>query len=243
MITYKEFAIREKLLEIDDYDDVVTSIDLILENCLTYSGEINESINDFISRLSPSVKAKIEFVKELASKLSMNLKNLLILFKNKYLFDFFKKMKFSVSKIVNIVKDGYKLYNDLIKLITEYMSKNKIAKFAEKNIKELDKFLLKHPLVKRSSGLVVAGLLIWIWYNMAFSGRPDSDFDNTSIFDALSGNYSLADLFSGPSGIELISLLAIGLYGISFPWPGSSAHMKFVASIIFSAAKKLKIKI
>jgi len=219
-------------LDEKDYQEFNEALDLIINS----DGLINEGI---LEVLSDKVKAGIGFIKNLGTYLKVNFVDLLKLFKEKIIFSFFTKIKWSISKLCSIVKDGYNLYKDLIDVIAEYISKNDIVKWTTQNLKNLDDYLKSHPLAKRASGLVIAGLLIYVWVNMiSFIGDVDFDFDQSSILGALSGDYTLEDLFGSTNGVKMLMFIGMNaLTGVSFPWPGST-WVLFTISILYTVSRK-----
>lgn len=176
------------------------------------------------------------FVQELKNKLSVKLTDLLSLFKNKLVFKFFAKIKFSMNFLYKLVKKGFKAYKDVIKAIGEYVASTKVGKWTEDKLKDLDAFLAKHPKTKRIAGLAVAGILVYIWLNMTFTGNADYDFDMGDMIMALGGGFTLSTLFAGPEGMALLTLFATGMLGLSFPWPGPQ-HVQFIGAVIYGCAK------
>jgi len=225
-ITFQQY-----LLEQEKYD-YFKAIQL-LEN------ELNESIFD---KLSTGIKNKIEFIKTLAKSVKQDVSKIIPLLKNKQIFKFFAKVKFSLSKLFNILKKGYKLYSKLEKIIADYVADSKVVKWTQNELSKLDSFLSEHPMLKRFSGLIVAGLLVYIWLNMSFTPDFTYSMDFTDIILALGGTFSLSDIFAGPEGVKLLTYFATGaLLGLSFPWPGpTSVH--FVGGVLYSLAKQFKIK-
>ena len=185
----------------------------------------------------PSSLKKIwSFVKELKDLVKVKLLDLVKLFKNKIVFKFFAKIKFSMTKLFSIVKAGFKAYKQVIKAIGEYIASTKVGRWTEDKLKDLDAFLAKHPKTKRIAGLAVAGILIYIWLNMTFTGNADYDFDMTDMIMALGGGFTLSTLFAGPEGMALLTLFATGVIGLSFPWPGPQ-HIQFVGAVLYGSAK------
>ena len=204
------------------------------------AGILNEGIFD---KLSSGVKQKIDFIKEIANKVSQySMTDLLVIFKDSRVFDFFKAIKFSFEYLFNILKKGFKAYKDLEKAITQFLSDNRIIRWTKDKLEILDKFLEEHPVLKKISGVAVAGILIYIWLNMAYNPDLEYSMDWSDIIGALSGDYSIADLFASDAGVKMLLLFATGtLLGLSFPWPGpQSAHM--IGGIIYGLYKTLKIK-
>ncbi len=176
------------------------------------------------------------FIKELASKVSLKLVDLVKLFLDKTVFKFFAKIKFSMEWLFKLVKKGFKAYKDVIKAIGDYLASTKVGKWTEEKLKALDAFLKKHPKTKRIAGMAVAGILIYIWLNMTFTGNADYDFDMGDMILALGGGFTLSTLFAGPEGMALLTLFATGMIGLSFPWPGPQ-HFQFVGAVLYGSAK------
>ena len=142
----------------------------------------------------------------------------------------------SMAKLFSIVKAGFKAYKQVIKAIGEYMASTKVGRWTEDKLKDLDAFLAKHPKTKRIAGLAVAGILIYIWLNMTFTGNADYDFDMGDMIMALGGGFTLSTIFAGPDGMALLTLFATGVIGLSFPWPGPQ-HIQFVGAVLYGSAK------
>lgn len=176
------------------------------------------------------------FLKELKDIVKVKIMDLAKLFMNKLVFKFFAKIKFSMKYLYNLVKKGFKAYKEVIKAIGEYLSKTKVGKWTEDKLKDLDAFLAKHPKTKRIAGMAVAGILIYIWLNMTFTGNADYDFDMGDMILALGGGFTLSTLFAGPEGMALLTLFVTGVIGLSFPWPGPQ-HFQFIGAILYGSAK------
>lgn len=176
------------------------------------------------------------FLKELKDIVKVKIMDLAKLFMNKLVFKFFAKIKFSMKYLYNLVKKGFKAYKEVIKAIGEYLSKTKVGKWTEDKLKDLDAFLAKHPKTKRIAGMAVAGILIYIWLNMTFTGNADYDFDMGDMILALGGGFTLSTLFAGPEGMALLILFVTGVIGLSFPWPGPQ-HFQFIGAVLYGSAK------
>jgi hypothetical protein len=199
--------------------------------------KLNEQCHVVNEIVIPSRLKKIwGFIKELGKKVSLKMVDLVKLFLNKTVFKFFAKIKFSMEWLFKLVTKGFKAYKDVIKAIGEYLASTKIGKWTEDKLKDLDAFLAKHPKTKRIAGMAVAGILIYIWLNMTFTGNADYDFDMTDMILALGGGFTLSTLFAGPEGMALLTLFATGVIGLSFPWPGPQ-HFQFIGAVLYGSAK------
>lgn len=200
--------------------------------------------NGMLSEFSiPSFLSKqYNFVKDLASELSVGIKEVAKLFMNKTVFNFFSKIKWSFDYVFDLAKKGLAIYRQVLDAIGEYISKTKVGKWTEDKLEDLDNFLKNHPKIKRIAGIGVAALLIYIWFNMTFTGDFDYDFNLMDVLAALGGKFSLSQIFAGKDGMKLLLLFATGMIGLSFPWPGP-ASIKFLTAVVKSIANWAKIRL
>jgi hypothetical protein len=114
-----------------------------------------------------------------------------------------------------------------------------ITKWTDAVIKELDTFLATHPKIKMISGIAVAGFMAYQYVNMmSMTGDVEFDFDVSSILGALTGSYSLIDLFGGTAGLKMLLLFVTNLHKASFPWPGNeNGWLLFTAAVVYTVAK------
>lgn len=201
---------------------------------------IDDTLNEFLSAITGKLKKYYDFIKDLAEKAKIGVKDIAELLKNKGVFEFFKKIGFSIKRLFDIVKNGFKYYRDLQRAIAEYIAETKVAKWTAEKIKDLDEFLKRHPKTKRLVGVAVGAILLYIWLNMSFTGDFDYDFDQSTLISALMGNFSLADIFTGPDGIKLLTLFITGSF-LSFPWPGPQTAL-FIVSLIYGLAKTFNVR-
>ena len=219
MKSYIEYD-RDSLQEEADYYSALRIIE---------SGyALNEGILD---RLTSGVKSKLDFIKTFASYAQMKLEDIVVLFKDSRVFKFFNAIRFNLATLWKYVKTGLDAYTKIQRAIAEYIAKTKIVKWTTEALDGLDKFLQAHPVIGRIGGVAVAGMLLYIWLNMSFTGDFKYDFDFADILAAIGGKYSLATIFGGTEGTRMLLLFATGMIGLSFPWPGPT-HVKFAVALI-----------
>jgi hypothetical protein len=222
-----------KLYTVEDYEYICFKS--IMKEVIE-GGMINEfSIPSFLSK-------QYDFVKDLASNISVNIKDLAKLFMNRSVFNFFSKIKWSFEFVFDLAKKGLKIYREVLDAIGEYVAKTKVGKWTEDTLNDLDNFLKTHPKIKRIAGIGVAALLIYIWFNMTFTGDFEYDFNLADVLAALGGKFSLSQIFAGKDGMKLLLLFATGVIGLSFPWPGPTS-VKFLTAVVKSIAQWAKIKL
>lgn len=105
---------------------------------------------------------------------------------------------------------------------------------------KIDEFFDRHPFIKKVSGPLVAGALLYQWNNMSFSGHFHSDFDVTQMLEAIHGKFSLTDIIATPEGAKGMTQLIFGLAtgkalgsSITFPW-----KLGMTAALVYTGAKK-----
>jgi hypothetical protein len=224
---------RIKLYTVEEYEYIQFKA---LMKEVVDNGMLNEfSIPSFLSK-------QYNFVKDLASQLSVSIKDLAKLFMNKSVFNFFSKIKWSFQYVFDLAKRGFGIYREVLNVIGEYISKTKVGKWTEDKLRDLDNFLKNHPKIKRIAGVGVAALLIYIWFNMTFTGDFEYDFNLVDVLAALGGKFSLTQIFAGKDGMKLLLLFATGVIGLSFPWPGPTS-IKFLTAVIKSIAEWAKMRL
>lgn len=220
-----------------DYYDYHRAI-FLLEN--SENGIITEGI---LHSLSAAIRGKIAFIKEIAEVLKVSLDKILEFFKDGRIFNFFKSMEFSFEKLWKILKQGYEAYITIQKVIASYVASQGVVKWTKGKLHELDLFLQDHPLLKKFGGLVVGGILLYIWLNMSFTGDFEFDMNFDDIMLALSGRYSLGDLFASEEGVRMLMLFATGvLTTATFPWP-KQPLVPLIVGVMTSIQRLIKKKI
>lgn len=199
-----------------------------------------DQLNEFIGAITGKLKKYYNFMKELADTIKVGVKEIIELLKNKGVFTFFSRIGFSLKKMFDLVKSGFKYYRDLQGAIAEYMASTKVVQWTTEKLKQLDEFLAKHPNVKRFAGLAVGAMLLYIWLNMSFTGDFDYDFDQSTLIGALLGKFTISSIFAGPEGIKLLTLFVTGTL-FSFPWPGPQGAL-FVGSMLYGLAKTFNVR-
>ena len=242
--SFRDIAMRNEDVELYEFSKAIQILEYVE---YAQSNHIDEgTIGDLMSKVSGAIKKKIEFIKELAKLSGNNLKDLLVMFKDTRIFKLFKVIGFSIKKLGDLIKKGIQTYNSIQDIIAKKIHDMGGVQYIKKNLNVLDDFFKNHPVLKKIGGVAVAGLLLYIWLNMSFTVDLEYSMDFKDIILALSGNFSLADLFMSPSGITMLIYLATGLVaGVSVPWPGGTIT-QIVGGVIFSAWRLMntgKIKI
>lgn len=225
--------LKEYLQELDE--------NLLFERFLI-SAELYEQQKLNESLIPRSIEKIWRFIKEFSKEAKIHIKDLVELFKNKPVFLFFQRLKWDIKKLFELVKQGYHTYKKVFPLLSQWIKKHNVVKWTEEKIKEFDSFLETHPLLKKITGVVCAGLLVYLWLTMSFTGDFRSDFDLTAVLESLRGKFTLQDLFISDAGIQTLLLWTIkNSIGLSFPWPGNAVVQLSVAFFV-SAVRLYKKK-
>jgi hypothetical protein len=201
---------------------------------IAFTSELNEfTLPSFLSRY-------VDFFKAIGNAVSVSKDHLVEMLKSRGVFDFFRKFSFSMKKIFDFIRNGFKAYSDIQRAIADFIRQTKIVKWTEEAILRLDAFLNTHPKLKRIAGIALGAALIYIWLNMTFTGDFAFDFDQTTLFAAIKGTLGWADVFTGTEGTRLLMLFITGRF-VTFPWPGPGSAL-FIGSLIFTLGKMIKAK-
>lgn len=196
-----------------------------------------EKIGDFFGHMKRQVES-------LAEHLRMSVAEIVEAFKSKQVFAFLKAIAFNLAKALKPLKAFAELYHDgLIKVFTE-IHKTKAFQALNSGAMKLDEFLNKYPLLKRLAGPAIAGLLIWMFLAANFTGSPAADMDMTAaIKAAISGSFSVAELFTSPAGIMAITLLLTSLSGVTWMtpmWLDTAVPFNLLTALAYTGYKHLK---
>ena len=100
---------------------------------------------------------------------------------NKNTFSVAKLNDFSVDKVFEGAKKGFKAYQKIINYvpdkIAQQLAKTKFGQKKEKALVKLDNYLKEHPKLKRVMGIGAAAAVTYAWTKMTFIGDPEYDLD------------------------------------------------------------------
>jgi len=222
----------EMFLEQYEYDQDFASYSEAIRLLEMENGKL---LTEFeLVKLTDAIKEKYWFFVELAQISKTRVQDLLVACKNKKIFEFFREIKFSLGMLYSKLKAGFQLYTDLQLKIADYVASTKVVKWTDNELKKLQDFLVKHPALKKVGGVVVGGLLLWMFLDDGgtSTGNANYDMDLSSALKAVKGDYDLPTLFGGPEGTRMLLLFATGkLTGLTFPWP-MSTNVKLVLALV-----------
>lgn len=222
------------------YEIYCNALDLVMSNQLTegffdnikqmrLSRELLRVFNDLRTNL---IKISKEF--------RIGSSDLVSAFKQKEVFEVLKAFKFNINLIVRAVGEFTKFLRGGLLEVFKELHRTKAIQKLQKGIITVDQILDKHPILKRVTGIAVAGLLLYIWLNMTFIGDLDYDFNFSDTLDAVKGSFSIASLFASPEGLMMVTMFGTGaVFGLSVPWLGRTAY-NLILALVYTAYYKYK---
>jgi hypothetical protein len=176
---------------------------------------------------------------EIANEFKVGFAEVIKAFKQKDVFALLKGLGFNIKGLWKAIHTFTALVpKGLFKIFDSLIKSGAIDKLKAGTIK-IDDLLHAHPLLTRLGGLAIAGLLVWIWLSMSFTGNPQFDLNLGTIIDAFHGNFNLTDLFLSPDGLTMLTLLGTGMFtSIGVAWLGANLANLLLA-FIFTGAHKL----
>jgi hypothetical protein len=217
------------------YENYLYDLDCLEENLLNEIALPKVSIRGKIGGIISAAHKTI-------SKVGMSIIDVVRAFKDKAVFKLLKYFGFSLVKILKAINDATTFVHDKVARMFQELHKTKVFKKIESGAMKIDDVLNKYPILKKLTGPVVAGLLIYTWLNMTFIGNFNYDMDIGHWFDALVGNYSIYEYFASPQGNTMLLFLATGILSggmLSVAWLGAT-HANLAVAITYSALKKTK---
>ena len=162
--------------------------------------------------------------------------NLVNAIKEKSVFRAVKAVGLGVGKVA---LDGMKAVDSAVNFGADKVASTKAIQGLQKGLIKVDSFLDQYPKLKTVTGTALAGFLTYQWLYMSFSGNLDSDYDLSSIPEAVAGNIGFTEILATPQGVKGMGLLAAGLAtgGLSTLWLGGRRGMMLAAA--YTGAKKL----
>jgi hypothetical protein len=212
--------------------------DYINENIFTDKVKnIKSVLTGGLSKLFNEIKI---FIEKVGDELKLGITEIVKAFKEKSVFNMLKSFGFMFGKMLKCINMFTSLIRKGIFKVFDEMAKTKMFQKIRSGAMKVDELLNRYPILKKLTGLAVAGLLLWMWLNMTFIGDLDYDFNFSDIISAISGNFNIEQLFFSSSGLMLIAMFSLGNFvGISFPWLGKSSF-NLMLGIVYTGFVKLK---
>jgi hypothetical protein len=194
------------------------------------------------SILKPILGAFHEFLTNLAEEVKTDISAFVKALLSKDIFKLLSKVRFSLSRLVEFLQKAGRMVKDGILQVFETLERKGWLDKIRSGAMKIDDIINEFPILKKVTGPVIAGLLLFIWLNMTFTGDFQYDFNVGMMFDALGGKFSIYDLFATPSGLTMLTLLGTGLLtggALSFPWLFSE-KLNLLTAILYTGLVRAK---
>jgi len=189
------------------------------------------------------------FLKDWSQKAKQPLDKVRKSMMNKNTFSVAKLNDFSVDKVFEGAKKGFKAYQKIINYvpdkIAQKLATTKFGQKKEKSLVKLDDYLREHPKLKRVMGIGAAAAVTYAWTKMTFIGDPEYDLDLSAAATAAAvGDVSFAQLFSGEMGTKFLVLTAVGAAtGLTAPYVKAFGRVgTMAAGVSFGAYRAYKAR-
>ena len=192
--------------------------------------------NEPLSKHPTLRKAMTSELNKLYKDVGVERDNLVKAIKEKSVFRAVKAVGLGSGKVL---LDGLNTIDSAVNFAADKVAATKAIQGLQKKLITVDSFLDQYPKLKTVTGTALAGFLSYQWLYMSFSGNLDSDYDLSSIPEAIAGNIGFTEILATPQGVKGMGLLAAGLAtgGLSTLWLGGRRGMMLAAA--YTGAKKL----
>jgi hypothetical protein len=179
-------------------------------------------------------------IEKISRDFKMNIPDLIEAFKQREVFDLLKAFGFNFALMFRVIGEFTKAVRGGLLEVFRLMHRHGVFRQIRNGTMKIDEVMKRYPKLAAATGIVIAGILFYIWLNMTFIGDLDYDFNFEDIVNALKGTFSITDLFGSPEGLMLITLFGTGTaFGLSIPWLGKTAY-NLILAIAYTGYSKIK---
>lgn len=217
------------------YEQYCLGVDISFGTNEVSLSDIKDKAVGFVTKLFDVAKEDIKKIKE---EFGLGWDEISAAFKDKDMFKFMKGVGFKLKALTKAINLLPNLLREGLLHVFKEIHETGLGRQIKNGTVKMDEVLERYPILKKVTGPVVAGLLLYIWLNMTFIGNLDYDFDFSDMASALKGKFALEDIFGGPEGLMLTTLFSTGTL-ISAPWLGATSH-NLVLALVYTAFKRMK---
>lgn len=196
---------------------------------------------NIIEKIKEGVETFKGVFQDVADEVGASIEDIILAFRSKDMFAVLRAVRFNIMKLFNAVKKFAQLYSSGLQSVFKQMHDAGWFDKLRSGAAAVDELLETYPILRKLAGPAIAGLLLYIWFNMSFIGNPAYDLDITYILAAVVGNFSIEELFASPSGVQMLSLLALNTAtGLGAAYLGANLA-NFLLGLIYTGLKHLKV--
>lgn len=218
MLLFSEY-LNEELSDIS-YDEYK----LVLET-IANDDSLNEDIipaavytTGKLANLYNSAKRELN---KIARKVNLGVASIIIAFYDPSIYNIVRAFRFNFSAMFEAVSGASEILRaGLYDVLTDLSNTETIHAIGSGALK-IDVLQDKYPILRKLTGPMLAGMMIYMWLSMTFIGSFKYDMNLKNIALAAGGKYTLRDLLSNNDGRSIIVLFGTGSV-VSFPWLGAA---------------------
>lgn len=212
MKTFNDF-VNESLMESISYEEYCGVLDSVADNT------INEDLYYLSGKLASLYhKAKEDF-EQIRRMTGMAISSIVLAFKQPTIFGVWRAFKYSFAAIFSAVFEFAELIRHGLFDVIEDISNTGGFKKLEQGALKVDELIQQYPILAKLTGVVLAGMMLYMWLNMTFIGNFKYDMNLQQIGKALAGSYTFGQFITTKEGKSMLVLFGTGSL-VSFPWLG-----------------------
>lgn len=149
---------------------------------------------------------------ELGIELQLGMNEVFNTLREKGLWEAIKKTKnVAIQTTANLYNIYTSAYKETSEIIFGTIDRTKIGELLEKGTDKIQALVKENPKLKYLLGPIIGYTLYYIWTKMVFKGDFLYDFDWSINVRAFLGDFDVVEIFSGQSGVELLTWFALGI--------------------------------
>lgn len=204
--------------------------------------DLKGKVSEGVKTVFGQVKGLVDTIKK---QTSLGVSEIVAALQQKNIFDLLKAFKFNLKSMLHALQEASTLLHRGLVGVFKQLESTGVMQKLRKGLITVDELLEQHPILKKVTGVALAGLLLYLLiFESYFTGNPETDLSVGTVMAAFSGHFSLDDLFGTPSGLAMLSLIALGF--LKAPsivgwasWTGSNLG-NLALALIYSGARLLK---
>jgi hypothetical protein len=216
----------------------------LYESNLTYEEYVTilesyDKLDESLIGLIPGIFQELkDTMQEIVEDFKVEMSDIIDALKNKEVFRLLKTIGFRTA--LKAFRSFSKLISAPVSRAFKELHDTKMFQSFRENRDTIREFLDRHPVIKKLSGIALAGLLLYIWFNMTFIGALQFDMDLSDVVDAIRGTYTIEHFLTSPDIVKYIVLFLTGFVGgFSVAWLGHSIY-NLILAITYTFYKKNK---
>lgn len=206
--------------------------------CLVQALAYNENKVEALV-LPPVLKKFSNWISELSEVLKKDGLSIVKALSTKPVYSIFKAFRFDMSTMIKCLKAVSSLGINALKQAFHRLEQTNVVTKLKSGVLKIDQVLDQYPLLKKITSVALAGVLLYMWINMAFVGSISYDFDLSDVVDALAGKFTLSTFLTERGMLTTFLFLLGASTGLTFPYL-LSTPISLLAAIAYTGFKRIR---